>query len=209
MSALPSVIPLFPLGDVVLFPGVPVPLHIFEPRYRKMVADALAGARVVGMVLLRPGWENDYQGRPPVFEAGCAGVIDHSEELPDGRYNIVLRGLSRFRVREEHDGEPYRLASVEPLPDAPGPPGAVEAVRRRVVELIAEAAEVAVAAISRPDLSDEVFVNALSQSLGLEPLEKQSLIDCDGVLERYDRLAALLEFRALERTYGKGSASSN
>jgi Lon protease-like protein len=161
------------------------------------------------MVLLRPGWESDYQGRPPVFEAGCAGVIDQSEELPDGRYNIVLRGLSRFRVREEHEGEPYRLATVEPLPDAPGEPEAVETIRRRVVELIAEAAEVAVAAISRPDLPHEVFVNALSQSLGLEPLEKQSLMDCDGVLARYDRLAALLEFRALERTYGKGSPSSN
>jgi hypothetical protein len=197
------------LPPVILFPGVPVPLHIFELRYRKMVADALAGTRVVGMVLLRPGWEAAYEGRPPVFDFGCAGTIEHSERLPDGRYNIVLRGLGRFRVREERDGEPYRLASVEPLPDAPGPAAAVAAVRGRVVELIARATDVAAHALARPDLSDELFVNALSQSLALEPLEKQALLDCDGVLARYDRLCTLLEFRELERTYGKSSSSAS
>jgi hypothetical protein len=205
LSALPAVIPLFPLGDVVLFPRVPVPLHIFEPRYRKMIADALAGPRVVGMVLLRPGWETDYEGRPPVFDSGCAGRIDHSEELPDGRYNIVLRGLTRFRVREEHAGEPYRLATVEPLADALGPSEGVDAVRQRVVELISRAAEVPVSAVARPDLSDELFVNALSQSLELDPLEKQALLDSDGVLARYERLGAILEFRHLQRTFGGGS----
>ncbi len=191
----------------MLFPRVPVPLHIFEPRYRKMIADALAGARVVGMVLLRPGWEADYEGRPPVFESGCAGRIDHSEELPDGRYNIVLRGLTRFRVREEHEGEPYRLARVEPLADALGPSEVLEASRQRVVELVSRAAEVPVTAVARPDLSDELFVNALSQSLELDPLEKQALLDCDGVLARYERLATVLEFRGLERTFGKGSGN--
>jgi Lon protease-like protein len=134
MSALPPVIPLFPLGDVVLFPRIPVPLHIFEPRYRKMIADALAGPRVVGMVLLRPGWEADYEGRPPVFESGCAGRIEHSEALPDGRYNVVLRGLTRFRVREEHAGEPYRLATVEALEDVLGGQDALETARSRVVD---------------------------------------------------------------------------
>ena len=207
MTRLPSVIPLFPLGDVVLFPRVPLPLHIFEPRYRKMVADALAGDRVVGMVLLRPGWEVDYEGRPPVFDSGCAGLIDRWEELPDGRYNIVLRGLSRFRVREEHPGEPYRLASVEPLADDLGPEDSLSAARDRVVERIAEAADVAVTVVARPDLSHELFVNALCQSLDLDPMEKQALLDCDGVLARYERLIAILEFRAVERTYGKPSGS--
>jgi uncharacterized protein len=156
VSTLPPVIPLFPLGDVVLFPRVPVPLHIFEPRYRRMVADALAGPRVVGMVLLRPGWEADYEGRPPVFESGCAGLIDRWEELPDGRYNVVLRGLCRFRVREEHAGEPYRLATVEALPDELGGAGVLEAARQRVVELVARAAEVTTTKVARPDLSHEL-----------------------------------------------------
>jgi Lon protease-like protein len=208
VSALPPVIPLFPLGDVVLFPRLPVPLHIFEPRYRRMVADAIAGSRVVGMVLLRPGWETDYEGRPPVFGSGCAGRIDRWEELPDGRYNIVLLGLSRFRVLEEHAGQPYRLASVEPLPDEPGGTEALAAARERLVELVARVAEVATTAVARPDLSHELFVNALCQSLDLDPLEKQALLDCDGVVARYGRLASILEFRTLEQTFGKGRSPS-
>ena len=202
LSPLPPVIPLFPLGDVVLFPRVPLPLHIFEPRYRKMVADALAGSRVIGMILLRPGWESDYEGRPPVFDAGCAGVIEQWEELPDGRYNIVLKGLSRFRVRQEYTGEPYRVASVEALEDAPGTPEALESARQQVLELVARAAQTPVMVVARPDLSPEVFVNALCQSLDLEPLERQALLDTDGVQARFERLAAILEFRALERSSG-------
>jgi uncharacterized protein len=203
MPDLPLVIPLFPLGDVVLFPHVPVPLHIFEPRYRKMVADALGGARVIGMILLRPGWEKDYEGRPPVFEAGCAGLIDRWEELPDGRYNILLRGLTRFRVREEHEGDVYRIARVDALPDRGGPDQTVTALRERVVGLVSRASGLPAEAIARADLSDEIFVNALCQSLELDPLEKQALLDSDGVLARYERLAALLEFRAVEQVFGK------
>jgi Lon protease-like protein len=75
-TALPPEIPLFPLPDVVLFPGVTRPLLIFEPRYREMVADALKGNRIIGMVLLRPGFEKDYEGRPPIHDIGCAGTIE-------------------------------------------------------------------------------------------------------------------------------------
>jgi Lon protease-like protein len=88
---LPSIIPLFPLPNVVLFPNVVLPLHIFEARYREMTADALKGDRIIGMVLLRPGWEGSYEGRPPIYDVGCAGVITHAEKLEDGRYNLVLR----------------------------------------------------------------------------------------------------------------------
>ena len=72
---LPATIPIFPLQDVMLFPHSSRPLHIFEPRYRAMVADALAGDSIIGMVLLQPGYEADYEGRPPVYAVGCAGVI--------------------------------------------------------------------------------------------------------------------------------------
>ena len=105
-----DLLPLFPLPNVVLFPNVFLPLHIFEPRYREMVADALAGDRLIGMVLLRPGWEHDYEGRPPVYPIGCSGVITHVERLADGRYNIVLRGLERFRIVEEDHARRYRRA---------------------------------------------------------------------------------------------------
>src|SRR4029078_8759483 len=98
---LTPAIPIFPLPNVVLFPTVFLPLHIFEPRYREMVADSLAGDRMIGMVLLRPCWEHNYEGPPPVYNVGCSGVITHFERLEDGRYNIILRGVERFRILEE------------------------------------------------------------------------------------------------------------
>ena len=110
-----DLLPLFPLPTVVLFPNVFLPLHIFEPRYREMVADALAGDRMIGMVLLRPGWEHDYEGRPAVYPIGCSGVITHVERLPDGRYNIVLRGIERFRILEEDHERALPPRLVEPL----------------------------------------------------------------------------------------------
>src|SRR5688500_14449531 len=112
---LPSTIPLFPLPNVVLFPNVFLPLHIFEPRYRRMVGDALGGDRIIGMVLLRPGWEANYEGQPPVYAIGCAGLITHAEPRPDGRYSIVLRGLEKFRIVEEDHSREYRVAQVDTL----------------------------------------------------------------------------------------------
>src|SRR5215217_3459269 len=108
-----DLLPLFPLPHVVLFPNVFLPLHIFEPRYVEMVADALAGDRIIGMVLLRPGWESEYEGRPPVYAVGCAGLITFSEHHADGRYNIVLRGLEKFSIAAEDQSKNYRLARVE------------------------------------------------------------------------------------------------
>ena len=119
VDSLPSTIPLFPLDDLMVFPNILRPLHIFEPRYRAMVADALKGDGVIGMIQLRPGYEADYEGRPPVFAIGCAGVITKSEQLPDGRYNIVLRGLVKFRILSEDQSRPYRLARVEAIPENP------------------------------------------------------------------------------------------
>src|SRR5579864_6170441 len=114
-----DLLPIFPLPNVVLFPNVFLPLLVFEPRYREMVADAIASDRLIGMVLLRPGWNRDYEGRPPVYPIGCSGVITHMERLPDGRFNIVLRGVERFRIVEEDWSRSYRRAVVEPLGDTP------------------------------------------------------------------------------------------
>ena len=108
---LPPTIPLFPLPNVVLFPNVCLPLNIFEPRYREMVADSLDADRIIGMVLLRPGWEGQYEGRPLIYDVGCAGLITHVEQHGDGRYNLVLRGLHKFRVREEDHSRRYRVAA--------------------------------------------------------------------------------------------------
>src|SRR5256885_10385842 len=125
-----DLVPLFPLPDVVLFPNVSLPLHIFEPRYREMVADQAASDRMIGMVLLRPGWERDYEGRPPIYPIGCSGVMTHVDRLPDGRYNLVLRGLERFRIVEENHDKSYRRAVIETLHERSLPPDDRVAIRR-------------------------------------------------------------------------------
>src|SRR5256885_9707642 len=90
---------LFPLPNLVLFPQVVQPLHVFEQRYRQMTADALAGDRLIAMALLRPGWEADYDGRPAIHPVACLGRVVADQRLDDGRYNLLLRGLARVRVR--------------------------------------------------------------------------------------------------------------
>src|SRR4051812_36522118 len=116
-TKLPTTIPIFPLEPTMLFPGVSRPLYIFEPRYRAMVADALKGDRIIGMTTFKPGFEANYQGRPEIYPIGCAGEIIQAEELSDGRFNIVVRGLVKFRVTGEDETRPYRLARVEALPE--------------------------------------------------------------------------------------------
>ena len=197
---LPATLPLFPLPNVVLFPNVFLPLHIFEPRYRAMVADALDGDRLIGMVLLRPGWEGDYEGRPPVFPIGCAGLISHHEQLPDGRYNIVLRGLEKFRIEREDDSRLYRLGEVstlhEPLPETDR--AEVRSARRRLETLLVPQSE-GRAQDSKvpPAMSDEDLINALAQYMELEPLEKQALLERHGLLERCRSLIELLEMKLI------------
>lgn len=204
MPPLPSLIPLFPLPNVVLFPRMPLPLLVFEPRYRKMVADVLQRERVIGMVLLSPGWEADYEGRPPVYPVGCAGRMEQCEPMADGRFQILLRGTSRFRIREEHAGEPYRLATVAGLDDPLGEDVRLDAARRKVMEAIARASDGPAILVTQPELTHDVFVNALCQSLGLTPVEQQSLLDCNSILDRYARLLEILEFKRLEQAHGQG-----
>ena len=89
---------VFPLPSAVLFPHAALPLHIFEPRYRDLVRDALAGDKVMALAQLEPGWESQYGERPPLQPMLCAGLIIWHEELPDGRYNILLQGVARARL---------------------------------------------------------------------------------------------------------------
>ncbi len=117
LEALPH-LRIFPLPSSVLIPGGHLPLHIFEPRYRKMVADALAGDRVMGLALLAPGWEPAYQGRPELFTFLGAGYIQSAERLSDGRFNILVHGVLRARMLEEVDvSEPYRIIRAEAVAD--------------------------------------------------------------------------------------------
>jgi Lon protease-like protein len=169
-----------------------------------MVTDCMGGHRVIGTILLRPGWEADYHGRPPLYDVGCAGLIEQCESLPDGRFNILLRGVSRFRVLEERKSTtPYRLAAVEALPETDGDSAALRGRRQQLFAAIAKAADGPTVLVLQNEMADDLFVNALCQSLKLSPVEQQSLLDCGGALERCERLLELLEFRHLEQTYGK------
>ena len=197
---LPPTIPIFPLPNVVLFPNVFLPLHIFEPRYRAMVADALRGDRIIGMVLLRPGFEGNYEGRPPVYPIGCAGVITHAEPLADGRYNIVLRGMEKFRVTGEDDSRVYRLAHVQPLPES-----MAETERQTIREHRHKLEALLAALVERsgsdpkfpPAVPDEDLVNALAQYIQLDPIERQALLEREGVLARCRALVELLEIKTI------------
>jgi len=199
---LPSRIPLFPLPETVLFPLMPLSLHIFEPRYVQMVKDAREGARLIGMTLLRPGWEGTYYGRPPIYPFGCAGLLEECDLLDNGRFNILLRGIARFRVSDEHLGQPYRLAEVEYAPESEGDAAALGQARTQILAQLGEQVEGVLAV--REDVPHEVFVNALSQSLDFSPVERQSLLECGTIEDRGAQLLEILRFHRLEKASRSG-----
>lgn len=191
---LPAEIPLFPLPEVTLFPNVDRPLLIYEARYRDMVADALKGDRTIGMVMLRPGFEKDYDGRPPIYSVGCAGVIQQSEQLPDGRYIILLRGVTRFRVLGEDQRKPYRLARVEAIPEVLKDEdlGALSTLRERLATLLVTVLPQDVEPPD-PSMSDAEFVNLVAQALPMPESDRQALLERDSALARGRLLVDRLE----------------
>jgi hypothetical protein len=209
-------LPLFPLAQVVLFPRARVPLHVFEPRYRQMIAAVLGADRRLGMVAVLPEHAGELAGDPPLYSVGCVGVVSEIERLADGRYNLVLAGCERFRILAElprGDERPYRVAEVELLPEASDPEGAnrIAALRSRTVELLAELLEGQSAAAARrgqllsrrlAGLDDAGFADALCQTLSFPTPEKQGLLEADGVADRLDGLIQCLRFRIAERMGG-------
>ena len=199
MKRLGQVLPIFPLPNVVFFPGTVLPLHIFEPRYRAMAADALAGERRIGMVLLRPGWESHYEGCPEPYEIGSVGHIEHSEQLPDGRYNILLNGQQKFRICRFVQDKPYRRAEVEILPEALS--GAERAgARQRKLSLVQQYKSL-LQGLTRSDVSslDELLslslarvINMVAFSLPVSLHEKQALLELGRVVERYDAVVEII-----------------
>ena len=194
-ATLPPTIPIFPLQDVMLFPHASRPLHIFEPRYRDMVSDALEGDRLIGMVLLEPGHEAEYEGRPPVYPVGSAGFIAEVDALPDGRYNILLRGLTKFRITEEDQSHSYRLAHVEEIPEV-----LTEADRVTLGDLRQELSALlpsGLPGLQVPDgLRDEDLVNGIAQVMQLDPLDRLGLLEQPGPLARAQALIRLLQIRS-------------
>jgi uncharacterized protein len=190
-AVLPAAIPIFPLPDLALFPNSTQPFHIFEPRYREMVADALAGDSIIGLVMLQPGHEDDYEGRPPIYAMGAAGVIVASEQLPDGRYNIVLQGVAKFRVLGEDQSRAYRLADIEELPEAEVEDRELLGSRRRQLESAVRSAFPR-APLPSSAMPHERAIDDLSIMLPLEPAERLEALEADGPLERATTLVRLL-----------------
>lgn len=196
-----DLLPIFPLPSIVLFPGVFLPLHIFEPRYREMVSDALDTDRLIGMTLLRPGWEGDYEGRPPVFDIGCSAVITHFEKLDDGRFNIILRGLDRFRILSEDHDRTYRRVSSETLAEPPlthDDRVNLGSLRSRIEGLLASAdPDANIDPRMLQALNDGDLINTLSQFLNFDALEKQALLETSSATARARDVINLLEMRMM------------
>jgi hypothetical protein len=168
-----------------------------------MVRDAMAGDRLIGMVLLRGDWRRDYHGSPPIFPVGCAGRIESFDLLPDGRSNIVLHGRASFEVVEEVPGKPYRRGRVRWRDESAGTMPS-EAKRRRLRATVTRLLERG----DRPvpdDLWERLpsdpaeLVNALGFALDFGVIEKLSLLECPEVGTRIDRLLEIAEFRLAEQ----------
>jgi len=183
---------IFPLPGALLFPRMQLPLHIFEPRYRALVSDAMARDRRIGMIQPRGAGDP-----PPLFEMGCVGRIAHVEALDDGRYNIVLEGLARFRTLSELSvTTPFRQIEAELEDDVPADPlalaqrASLEEESRRFAE--AQGYAVDWNAVSR--LDDESLVNGIAQIAPFDVAAKQALLEAGSLDERAELIIQLMHF---------------
>jgi hypothetical protein len=191
-------IPIFPLAGALLFPRAQLPLHIFEPRYLAMISDALAGDRLIGMVQPR-----DEQEPPGLFQIGCIGRIVASDKLDDGRWNIVLEGVGRFRIVREVQAEtPYRQVDAdrsgftdaedeEPLGFAHR--AELEQEARRYADALGYGVDWE--SVSR--LDDETLVNGIAQIAPLDVGSKQALLEAADVAARCDLLVQFMQFQRM------------
>ncbi len=190
-------VPVFPLAGALLFPRSQLPLHIFEPRYRAMTRDAMAGDRLIAMVQPR-----DHEEPPGLFEIGCIGRIGSCEELDDGRFNLVLEGLSRFRIaREAVVDTLYRQVDADRSgfdeEEAPvlglAQRAEVEREARRYADALGYMVEWA--EVSR--LDDEMLVNGIAQIAPLDVGSKQALLEAAGLADRADLLVQFMQFQRM------------
>ena len=201
MPPLPTgefLLPLFPLPNIVFFPHTRLPLHVFEPRYRQMIKDVMESEQRFGIVLLRPGWEADYFGAPPVYELGTLGTVEQAVPLEDGRFNIVVRGDVRFRILDEVSRVPYRTARVIAEPEIARDIGKAYAQREWLADLSRQYLkylpdQTAVPEIETVDL--DALTNALIMSLNLDVEEKQRLLELADVVERAESIGNELASR--------------
>jgi Lon protease-like protein len=192
-------VPIFPLQGALLFPRAQLPLHIFEPRYRDMVRDALGQDSLIAMVQPR-----DESEIPSLFEIGCIGRIVGAEELEDGRFNIVLEGVSRFRIVAEADvTTPYRQVDAdrsgfnddaEPEPLASIQRAELEREARRYADALGYAVDWEAVG----NLDDEMLVNSIAQIAPLDAGSKQALLEAADLAVRADLLVQFMQFQRMQ-----------
>ncbi len=207
-------LPIFPLPRVQLFPHALLPLHVFEPRYRDMVKDAMAGPRLIAVAALEPGFESDYHGRPAVRAViGVGEVIGH-EALEDGRANILLRGVARARIDEELPArERYRLVDATELPDVRRPGVDSGGARETLVLLADQLARrlpsggetLRELARSQPGLGP--LVDVLTAALVTDPDERQTLLEMVDLAARADRVGSEIAIIIARLTAPDGPAN--
>ena len=187
-------ISIFPLTGAILFPGLQLPLHIFEPRYRAMVGDALARDRLIGMI--QP---TEPEEGAPLYNIGCLGKIEDVETSEDGRYNIILVGVARFKIlRELETSTPFRQAEVELFEEPQdeylslGERASFEHEARKY----ADSQGYAIDWDSVARLDDVTLINGVSQIAPFDAAAKQGLLEAKNLRERCDLLVSLLEFFA-------------
>lgn len=210
MSTLASVsssglVPVFPLPGIVFFPRTILPLHIFEPRYRTMVRDAVSGEGLIAVALLRPGWDLESSASPSFYDIGTIGRIEDLEPIPDGRFNLRLVGVQRVIFGEIVRHQPYRLARVIPLEET--------SVNEKDSRLLTDKLDLLAShGCLLRELTDdegqtvvlddripfETAVNGACANLPVDPAVRQSLLEEDVLLKRYQRASALLN-EVLER----------
>ena len=198
-------LPLFPLAHVVLFPCVQTPLHLFEPRYRQLARDVMAGERRIGMVAVPPEHAPAMPEDPPLYSVGCQGHVTQCRKRSDGRYDLVLKGERRFRIDDElpRDGTRlYRSARVtfleDPYPESARP--RVASCRANIVASVGQ-----ILSRQRPNqakdfpnehlkrVDDESFVNTLANAFHFPVEEKQLLLETNDISDRFEILAGLLD----------------
>ena len=188
---------IFPLGGALLFPRMGLPLHIFEPRYRAMMSDAMARDRRIGMVQPRPNPTHE-NAPPPLFDIGCVGRIAQFEMLDEGRYNLVLEGTSLFRIVRELDvSTPFRQVEAELLP-APADDEVLALASRASLEMesrrFADAQGYAVDWEAVSQLDDEALVNGVAQIAPFDIAAKQALLEAPSLADRAELLVQLMQF---------------
>jgi Lon protease-like protein len=200
-------VPIFPLPGAVLFPRVLLPLHVFELRYRTLVRESLSGERLIGLALLKPGWENDYHGSPPFHPVGCLARFEEVEWLPNDCYNLKVFGVARVRFGRVVREYPYRAAVVNLLPEEPlsDDDPLTELERRALLDAhMRLLRSMAPPGTEVPPLdgatSLESLVNTACMSLIGDARIKHDLLSMDSVLERSRRVRALIEDHLRVRT---------